>query len=658
MKGTTGTINGEIPVMHCFDNNYVIPAAVSFFSMLKNADQRYFYRLFVLHSDITIQNQQKLIKLVRGFGNADLEFIDMNNQFKDLWKAMPNTDHLSKEVLYKLVASVIFPQYDKLIITDVDVVFLGDIAPSINSFNPDDDVYFAGVRQINPDKSFLRDYYEGYKKAFSSLEYSQIKVCGGYLVANLKKQREDRMVDVFVSYLKNNADRLLQAEQDVINFCCRERQIVMLPLNYVVCSYMYDICTSVDITTSDPYYTYREMTDAMAYPIQLHYATKTKPWNSPDSTKAEIWFEYLKQTNFVEDYNAQKLYEKERISDLPGKLLFPELPKSSSVKISVLVCTYNHQELIGKALESILTQKTNYPFELIVSDDASTDGTQEIIQAYHKRYPDKMKKCILRTQNVGIGKNYYEALTLAEGEYLAICDGDDYWLDENKLQKQVDFLEKNKEYSIACSDFLMHTVGEENRDKQFGIKGFLENSCGLNPKYTLSNLIESRFIASCTVVLRWKLKDCVPEFLKEYKVIDFPLELIHASCGYIKVFYEPMSVYNLHPQSISHTDHNTVQNDALILLKEVNQFLGFKITPHIKAYLQRLTASQGSEPAPQDLLPKVYKPLERLYAKCMPEFGKRIYRSFKKGLKYLYRKLVPVGLRQKITPAIRRIKNN
>lgn len=141
-----------------------------------------------------------------------------------------------------------------------------------------------------------------YLKVFGAIEYNQLKICAGYLVANLKKQREDGISSAFVDYLSEHSERLVQLEQDVINFCCKERQIEYLPLSYVVCSYMYDVCKTDAACCSDPFYTYREMKDAMEHPIQLHYATKTKPWNTPDSTKAEIWFEYLKKTEFYEDY--------------------------------------------------------------------------------------------------------------------------------------------------------------------------------------------------------------------------------------------------------------------------------------------------------------------------------------------------------------------
>ena len=100
-----------IPVMHCFDNNYVVPATVSFSSMLEHADPKYYYALYVLHTDITVQNQKLLQKIVENFPNASLEFISMNHWLEDIFNSLKFSEHLSKEVIYKLSVASIFPQY-------------------------------------------------------------------------------------------------------------------------------------------------------------------------------------------------------------------------------------------------------------------------------------------------------------------------------------------------------------------------------------------------------------------------------------------------------------------------------------------------------------------------------------------------------------------
>ncbi len=120
-----------------------------------------------------------------------------------------------------------------------------------------------------------------------------------------------------------------------------------------------------------------------------------------------------------------------------------------NVKVSVIVLTYNHAKYIRQALDSILMQETDFLFEVLIGDDASTDETADIIREYSEKYPEIIKP-ILRKQNIGATKNSYELLTSAKGEYLATCEGDDYWTDRNKLQLQVDFLETHKVY-IGCA---------------------------------------------------------------------------------------------------------------------------------------------------------------------------------------------------------------
>lgn len=123
-----------------------------------------------------------------------------------------------------------------------------------------------------------------------------------------------------------------------------------------------------------------------------------------------------------------------------------------NIKVSVICNTYNHEEYIGQALESIVNQKTNFPFEILVHDDASTDKTAEIIREYEKKYPDLIFP-IYQTENqhskkVKIGQTIQ--FPRARGKYTAFCEGDDYWTDNNKLQKQYDALEAHPEVDICA----------------------------------------------------------------------------------------------------------------------------------------------------------------------------------------------------------------
>jgi len=128
-------------------------------------------------------------------------------------------------------------------------------------------------------------------------------------------------------------------------------------------------------------------------------------------------------------------------------------------RVSILVVTYNHAKYISQCIDSIIAQKTNFAFEIILGEDGSTDGTQEICKRYAAAYPDVIRLAI-RDQSKKVylygratGKyNLLCCLQEARGEYLAFCDGDDYWTDATKLQKQVDFLDEYQRYSFCATD--------------------------------------------------------------------------------------------------------------------------------------------------------------------------------------------------------------
>lgn len=119
--------------------------------------------------------------------------------------------------------------------------------------------------------------------------------------------------------------------------------------------------------------------------------------------------------------------------------------------ISIAMLTFNHQDFIVQALEGVLMQNTDFNFKIIVADDKSTDNTRNILLTYQKNYPNKFK-LILQNDNVGVHENTLSLIENVEGKYIALCEGDDYWFDSSKLQKQVDFLEHNPEYVLSFHD--------------------------------------------------------------------------------------------------------------------------------------------------------------------------------------------------------------
>ncbi len=128
--------------------------------------------------------------------------------------------------------------------------------------------------------------------------------------------------------------------------------------------------------------------------------------------------------------------------------------KEDEVLVSIICKTYNHKAYIESALQGFISQKTTFRFEVLVHDDASTDGTTAIVKKYADLYPDIIFPIIQTVnqyrKNIDISQKYI--LPKAKGKYIAVCEGDDYWCDKLKLQKQVDFLEKHYDYSSCCSN--------------------------------------------------------------------------------------------------------------------------------------------------------------------------------------------------------------
>lgn len=121
--------------------------------------------------------------------------------------------------------------------------------------------------------------------------------------------------------------------------------------------------------------------------------------------------------------------------------------------LTVCCITYNHANYLADALDGILKQETNFPFEIIIHDDASTDGTQEIISQYQLAYPQIIKSVIQPINQYSLGARPMQTLMpMCRGKYVAVCEGDDYWVDPKKLQTQVDFLEKNPDFVISGHD--------------------------------------------------------------------------------------------------------------------------------------------------------------------------------------------------------------
>jgi glycosyltransferase involved in cell wall biosynthesis len=221
---------------------------------------------------------------------------------------------------------------------------------------------------------------------------------------------------------------------------------------------------------------------------------------------------------------------------------------SSKPTVSVCVQTYQHTKFIHHCLDGILMQQTDFDFEVLLGEDASADGTREICIEYAKRFPNKIRLFLHhRENNIKINDkpsgrfNLMYNLYSAQGKYIAFCEGDDYWIDPLKLQKQVDFLEKDSSYVM-----MFHNVQYTRDDQIFKVSTLLNKKLD-GSQFTLKELALGHIkIPTPSVVIRNQIEDDVFDFLLDKPVADYPLWLRIAEHG--NIFFDPtaMAVYRSH----------------------------------------------------------------------------------------------------------------
>lgn len=213
--------------------------------------------------------------------------------------------------------------------------------------------------------------------------------------------------------------------------------------------------------------------------------------------------------------------------------------------VSIKCLTYNHGKFIRETLEGFVMQKTNFRFEAIVHDDASTDNTAEIIREYSEKYPDIIIP-IYETENQYSKKDGSLQRIMDEacnGKYIAFCEGDDYWTDPYKLQRQVDFLETHPDY-VMCSHFYREYVENEKYMCTY-VKPFLsENS------FSLYDYIEGKWFAQPLTVIYRKSAFNIEEYLKYGMFYDVTLFYMLLKKGKCRLIPETMAVYRIHNSGV------------------------------------------------------------------------------------------------------------
>jgi glycosyltransferase involved in cell wall biosynthesis len=230
--------------------------------------------------------------------------------------------------------------------------------------------------------------------------------------------------------------------------------------------------------------------------------------------------------------------------------------------VSICCLTYNHENFIRSAIDGFLSQVTSFPFEIIIHDDASTDGTTKIVLEYASRFPELIHAVIQTVNQYSIGKLSLTKLINdhSRGKYVALCEGDDYWTNPNKLQKQVDFLETNPDYSICVSGYtrLIHSTLEKSNI----IQTIKENDRGHNGfTFSLEEMQKKWITKTLTAVIRKTILAKI-DFSMYRHVRD--IHLFYHLCKKHRGFYftEIFGVFRVHEGGINSMKQGRVNYNA------------------------------------------------------------------------------------------------
>ena len=221
--------------------------------------------------------------------------------------------------------------------------------------------------------------------------------------------------------------------------------------------------------------------------------------------------------------------------------------------------TYNHEEFVEEAIESILSQECTFDFELVISDDKSPDGTKDKIEQIIQNHPKGNKiRFIPQDPNLGMMKNFGFALQQAKGEYIAICEGDDYWTDRTKLQKQFDILESNQNCVLS---FHNATVYNQNTKESKAFNSYSKEF------YTSDEMFDTWLIPTASSFFRNVIPTELPDFLIEGTHGDLALFLLLGESGSFHCTNEVMSVYRINDQGVTQSGFKGIAHN----LKHIKQ---------------------------------------------------------------------------------------
>ncbi len=248
--------------------------------------------------------------------------------------------------------------------------------------------------------------------------------------------------------------------------------------------------------------------------------------------------------------------------------------------VSILMLAYNHEEFICQAIESIMSQQCNFVFELLIGEDCSNDKTKDLCLSYFNKFPDVIRLCTA-DENVGMHRNFARIWHRGRGRYFAMCEGDDFWCDEKKLQKQVDWMQKHPDASL-CGTFTRIIKQDANQD---WLESGIVCPAEMKEHYTVRDLIPGYTFHFSSILLR-KQGIRFPSWFWDVYCVDRPLYLLCAEQGPVGCLPEVTSVYRLHQGGSWSPQH--VQNKATRgrhLFEHINDYFHYRYNSLIRKTL-------------------------------------------------------------------------
>lgn len=242
----------------------------------------------------------------------------------------------------------------------------------------------------------------------------------------------------------------------------------------------------------------------------------------------------------------------------------------SAKRVSVLVITYNHERYISQALDSVLMQQISFDWEILVSEDCSTDRTRQIVKEYAARHQGLLR-LLLSEKNLHSNEVVARAIRAAAGDYLALLDGDDYWLTSEKLQTQVDFMDIHPESTVCFHQAVVHDERAQRPDWYWTPTNQKEIS-------TLQDICIDNFIATSSTMLRRRAIEGPPEWYHAFfPITDWPLHILYAERGTIAYLPKTMSVYRHHEGGTYSTwSQSRKEDEAYHLYQRLDEVFGHR----------------------------------------------------------------------------------